>query len=115
MILDPNEKIFLVPMGKRKDKTIYAQFRFKPYMQIQAMLDEYNVPYEMDTERFKHVLLINSNIQGMVWYRIPCNNPELPDKKYHQFIFTSDIIDKICKRYHIELERKEEAVWKRIV
>lgn len=104
MTLDNNEKIFLVPMKKTKKRQYYAQFRFKPYTMMEKFLDDYNINYQESEERFSGVHLINSGQQSLVWYKIKTKN--ISDREYHQFGFTSDIIDKVLDFYNIEYEKR---------
>lgn len=100
--MEIKEKIFLIPMDNNK----YAQFKFHPYHQIKAFLDEYNIPYEMKDTQFHNKIFINSKQQKITLYTIPCYNNQ--KRKYHMFYFVSDIIDKILNYYKVDYERKEK-------
>jgi len=105
MTLDDNEKIFLIPIGKK-----YVQFRFKPYTMMETFLDDYNIKYQESTECFSGVSLVTSGQQPLTYYRIKCNN--IHNRKYHQFAFTSNIIDKVLNYYKVDYERRRR-LWKK--
>lgn len=103
MILDLNEKIFLVQVGTRgkKQKPIYAEFRFKPYTQMERLLDDYNIKYQESTERFSKVLLVQSGQQPITKYVVPGNNIDHD----HVFYFTSNIIEKVLDYYKVKYKK----------
>ena len=101
MILDQSEKIFLVQVGTRgkKQKPIYAEFRFKPYTQMERLLDDYNIKYQESTECFSGVSLVQSGQQPITKYIVPGNNID------HVFYFTSNIIEKVLDYYKVNYEK----------
>lgn len=103
MILDPSEKIFLVQVGTKgkKQKPIYAEFRFKPYTQMEKILDDYNIKYQESTERFSKVCLVTSGQQPITKYIVPGNNID----HNHVFYFTSNIIEKVLDYYKVNYEK----------
>ena len=103
MILDPSEKIFLVQVGTKgkKQKPIYAEFRFKPYTQMEKILDDYNIKYQESTERFSGVCLVQSGQQPITKYIVPGNNIDHD----HVFYFTSNIIEKVLDYYKVNYEK----------
>ena len=107
MKLDDFEKIFLVQVGTRgkKQKPIYAQFKFKPSCQIELLLNDYNIEYQMSEERFSGVSLVNSRKTPLKYYKVKCKN--ISDRPYHYFSFLSDIIEQVLDYYNIEYEIKE--------
>ena len=103
MILDPSEKIFLVQVGTRgkKQKPIYAEFRFKPYILMERLLDDYNIKYQESTERFSKVLLVQSGQQPITKYIVQGNNIDHD----HVFYFTSNIIEKVLDYYKVNYKK----------
>ena len=103
MILDLNEKIFLVQVGTRgkKQKPIYAEFRFKPYIFMEWLLDDYNIKYHESTVRFSKVLMVQSGQQPIKKYIVLGNNIDHD----HVFYFTSNIIEKVLDYYKVKYEK----------
>ena len=103
MILDPSEKIFLVQVGTRgkKQKPIYAEFRFKPYRLMERLLDDYNINYQESDKRFSGVYLVQSGQQPITKYIVPGNNIDHD----HVFYFTSNIIEKVLDYYKVKYEK----------
>ena len=103
MILDLDEKIFLAQVGTRgkKQKPIYAEFRFKPYILMERLLDDYNIKYQESTERFSKVLLVQSGQQPITKYIVPGNNIDHD----HVFYFTSNIIEKVLDYYKVNYKK----------
>lgn len=103
MILDPSEKIFLVQVGTKgkKQKPIYAEFRFKPYTQMEKILDDYNIKYQESTEHFSKVCLVTSGQQPITKYIVLGNNVDHD----HVFYFTSNIIDKVLDYYKVNYKK----------
>ena len=97
MILDSDEKIFLVPLEENR----YAEFRFKPERLIVSFLEDYNIPYEVSTKKFKGKKLFPSEQQSLFLYKIPFKN----GKGVYQFFFTSNIIDSILKYYNVSFKK----------
>lgn len=100
--LDKNEKIFLIPIGTRRNKPLYAEFKFKPYDIMENLLKDCNISYSMSDKRISGVTLVHSKNQKMTKYEILCKNV---DKKYTIF-FLSDVIDKVLKYYNVEYKKE---------
>ena len=107
MMLDDFEKIFLVQVGTRgkKQKPIYVQFRFKPSYQMELLLNDYNIEYQMSEERFSGVSLVHSGRTSVTSYRIPIIHKNITPMKYHYFYFTSNIIEKVFDYYKVNYEK----------
>ena len=103
MILDLDEKIFLAQVGTRgkKQKPIYAEFRFKPYRLMERLLDDYNINYQESDKRFSGVYLVQSGQQPITKYIVPGNNIDHD----HVFYFTSNIIEKVLDYYKVKYEK----------
>lgn len=105
--LDDFEKIFLVQVGTRgkKQKPVYAQFKFKPSYLMEIFLNDYNIEYQMSDERFSGVSLVQSGQTSITSYRIPIIHKNTTQMKYHYFYFTSNIIEKVLDYYNIKYEK----------
>ena len=107
MILDLDEKIFLVQVGTRgkKQKPIYAEFRFKPYILMERLLDDYNIKYQESDKRFSGVYLVQPGQQPLTSYKVEVRNKDITSMKYHYFYFTSDIREKVLDYYKVKYKK----------
>lgn len=106
-MLEDNERIFLVKLKDNNYNECYAQFRFRPYDMMEIFLNDYNINYKESKELISGVYQINSEDIPLTMYKIKCKNCKNKYYgDYHQFMFLSDIIEKILDYYNIEYEKE---------
>lgn len=97
MVLDDNEKVFLVIVGDS-----FVQFRYKPFKQMEDILNDYNIPFIEGDKRFRRKDLLESNVQKMTKYVFPSSD----GKRFNVFFFTTDAIDMIFNHYGVPFEKE---------
>lgn len=93
---DEGDRFFAVPI-----KAKFAVFTFKPYWQIEKVLNHFGIPYVMseDVAPLNSLKKVNSKRTDMYRYSI-----EADDSKF-MFFFTSDVIDKVLKHYKVKYHK----------
>lgn len=97
MVLDNNERVFLVTVGDS-----FVQFKYKPFKQMEDILNDYNIPFVKGDKRFRRKNLLESNVQKMTKYTFPSSD----GKRFNVFLFATDAIDTIFKYYGIQFEKE---------
>ena len=98
MSIEEGDRYFVVPVGDK-----YAAFIFKPYQQMEEILNELDIPYEMSEDKriLKSKKMLSSKVTKSYRYTV---DSDIIKRKV--FFFLSDVIDKVFNYYNVNYSKE---------